>query len=440
MSTPGYVLQKNTPLDDAAVLQLRQDFPILAAEVNDHPLTYLDSGATSQTPNQVLAAEKNFYQNYNSAVHRGAHTLAVESTELFEQARRTVASFVGVGEDELVWTANATEALNLITYSFANAAAGLGGEPAQAYRLQAGDEILVTEQEHHANLLPWQLLAKKTGASLRWIPLEADGTLDYAAAERLINPQTKVLAFTHVSNVLGSITDVNFLVKLAKEVSALTVLDACQSVPHMPVNFRQLGVDFAVFSGHKMLAPTGVGALYGKAEHLAGMPPFLTGGSMITKVTMTEAEFMPAPTKFEAGTQKISQVLAWAAAVDYLNHLGMENIAAWEEKLGQRLAAGIEEIAGAKLLGPAAGERRAGLAALDLAGVHPHDVGQLLDTQGIAVRVGHHCAQPLHRALGIKASTRASAYLYNTTADIDRFLAALSQVRPYFGLSVATRS
>lgn len=429
-----YATPANTPLTNELVMKLREDFPILQQEVNGAPLVYLDSGATSQNPRQVIEAESSFYTQANSAVHRGAHTLAVEATDLFEDARRTVAGFIGARENELIWTANATEALNLITYSLANASAGLGGEAARPYALTEGDEIVITEQEHHANLIPWQVLAARTGATLRWIPLLEDGTLDYEAAEKIISERTRVLSFTHVSNVLGSITDVDFLVDLARQNGALVVLDACQSAPHLAVDVKALDVDFAAFSGHKMLGPTGIGALYGKSEHLKNMPPFLTGGSMITKVTMTEAEFMAPPMKFEAGTQKISQAVGLAEAVRYLQHIGMENIHAWEAELGQKLAEGLEAMEGIRLLGPAAGQPRAGLAAFHVEGVHPHDVGQLLDTRGIAVRVGHHCAQPLHRALGITASTRASSYIYNTTDDIDRFLEELGKVRPYFGL------
>lgn len=429
-----YSVPANTALSNELVLKLREDFPILNQEVNGESLIYLDSGATSQNPRQVIEAEQSFYTKANSAVHRGAHTLAVEATDLFEDARHVVSSFIGARDDELVWTANATEALNLITYSLANASAGLGGENAKPYALGESDEIVITEQEHHANLIPWQILAQKTGATLRWIPLLEDGTLDYEAAEKIVSERTRVLAFTHVSNVLGSITDVDFLVKLGRANDALIVLDACQSAPHLPLNVKELDVDFAAFSGHKMLGPTGIGALYGKSEHLKNMPPFLTGGSMITKVTMTEAEFMAPPMKFEAGTQKISQTVGLAEAVRYLDHIGMENVHAWETELGQRLAEGLEAMDGIRLLGPAAGKPRAGLAAFHVEGVHPHDVGQLLDTRGIAVRVGHHCAQPLHRALGVTASTRASSYIYNTTDDVDRFLEELAKVRSYFGL------
>lgn len=429
-----YSTPANTPLNDQLVRDLRADFPILGTQVNGHPLVYLDSGATSQKPLQVLDAERDFYLYANSAVHRGAHTLAVEATDLFEDARATVARFVGATDKELVWTSNATEALNLIAYAIGNASQGIGGEKSEQFALGEGDEIVTTEVEHHANLIPWQILAQRTGATLRHIPVASDGQLDYEAAEQIVGQNTRVLAFTHVSNVTGAITDVPYMVALARKAGALTVLDACQSVPHMPVDFPGLGVDFAAFSGHKMLAPTGIGALYGRAELLDALPPFLTGGSMITRVGLEDAEYMPAPIKFEAGTQRVSQTVAFAAAVRYLEHVGMANVQAWEHELGQRLAAGVQQIEGVRLLGPADPARRAGLVSLAIDGVHPHDVGQLLDTWGIAVRVGHHCAQPLHKLSGVTASTRASAYLYNTTDDIEAFLAALAKVRPYFGL------
>ena len=429
-----YSTPANTPLNDQLVRDLRADFPILGTQVNGHPLVYLDSGATSQKPLQVLDAERDFYLHANSAVHRGAHTLAVEATDLFEDARATVARFVGATDKELVWTSNATEALNLIAYAIGNASQGIGGEKAEQFALGEGDEIVTTEVEHHANLIPWQILAQRTGATLRHIPVTSDGQLDYEAAEQIVGQNTRVLAFTHVSNVTGAITDVPYMVALARKAGALTVLDACQSVPHIPVDFPGLEVDFAAFSGHKMLAPTGIGALYGRAELLDALPPFLTGGSMITRVGLEDAEYMPAPIKFEAGTQRVSQTVAFAAAVRYLEHVGMSNVQAWEHELGQRLAAGVQQIEGVRLLGPADPARRAGLVSLAIDGVHPHDVGQLLDTWGIAVRVGHHCAQPLHKLSGVTASTRASAYLYNTTDDIEAFLAALAKVRPYFGL------
>ena len=288
--------------------------------------------------------------------------------------------------------------------------------------------------EHHANLIPWQQLALRTGATLRFIPVQDDGTLDLAAAAGIIGARTRLLAVMHASNVVGTINPVAELVALAHSVDALVLLDACQTVPHLPVDVAALDVDFAVFSGHKMLGPTGIGVLFGKAELLADMPPFLTGGSMITTVDMHAAEFLAPPQRFEAGTQRISQAIALAAAVDYLTETGMERIAAREAELGQRLVAGLADIPGVRVLGPPVGVDRLGLASFDLAGVHAHDVGQYLDQAGIAVRVGHHCAQPLHRRLGVTASTRASTYLYTTTDEVDRFLATLAEVAPFFGV------
>ncbi|TFC52123.1 aminotransferase class V-fold PLP-dependent enzyme [Cryobacterium shii] len=422
------------PLTDEEVDRIRNDFPILAQQVNGHPLNYLDSGATSQNPLSVMEAEQEFYEQRNAAVHRGAHTLAFGATETFEAARTTVAAFIGARDDEVVWTSNATEAVNLVAYSFSNASLGLGGAAARRFRLGAGDEIVVTEMEHHANLIPWQQLALRTGATLRFIPVLDDGTLDLAAAAGVVGPRTRVLAFTHASNVVGTVNPVDELVALARSVGALVLLDACQSVPHMPVDVAALDVDFAVFSGHKMLGPTGIGVLFGKYELLADMPPFLTGGSMITTVDMHTAEFLAPPQRFEAGTQRISQAIALAAAVDYLTETGMERIAAREAELGQRLVTGLTDIPGVRLLGPPLGVERIGLASFDLAGVHAHDVGQYLDEAGIAVRIGHHCAQPLHRRLGVTASTRASTYLYTTTDEVDQFLATLREVAPFFGV------
>ncbi|MEV8143325.1 cysteine desulfurase [Specibacter sp. NPDC078709] len=426
------------PLTDTEVLRIRNDFPILEQEVNGKPLVYLDSGATSQNPLSVMEAEQEYYEQRNSAVHRGAHTLAVAATDVFEDARETVAAFIGAKSNELVWTANATAGLNLIAYSFGNASIGKVSEHAKQFALTAGDEVLVTEMEHHANLIPWQELCRRTGATLRFIPIHDDGTLDMDAAAALITERTKVLAFTHVSNVTGVINPVAELVNLAHTVGALVVLDACQSAPHLPLDVKALDVDFAVFSGHKMLAPTGIGGVYGRAALLDAMPPFLTGGSMITTVTMEEAGYLPAPQRFEAGTQPISQAAALAAACNYLSETGMDRIHAWEAELGQRLVRGLEGIEGIRVLGPASGIPRAGLAAFEVAGVHAHDVGQFLDAAGIAVRVGHHCAQPLHRRLGLNSSTRASTYLYNTTAEVDAFLAAVAGVRSYFGVEGAS--
>ncbi|WP_426623920.1 SufS family cysteine desulfurase [Leifsonia sp. McL0607] len=415
-------------------VRLRSDFPILAREVNGHPFVYLDSGATSLKPRQVLDAERAFVERYTSAVHRGAHTVAGEATELFEEARARVAGFVGARADELVWTSNATEGINLLAYGMSNASVGRGGAAAERFRLGAGDELVVTEAEHHANLIPWQELAARTGATLRVIGLTDDGLLRLDQAAELIGPRTKVVAFSHVSNVLGAINPVGRLVELAHQHGALVVLDACQSVPHFAVDFPALGVDFAVFSGHKMLGPTGVGALYGRTELLDALPPFLTGGSMITTVTLEGAEYLPAPQRFEAGTQRVSQAVALAAAVDYLDAVGMPAIEAHEEELGDRLVAGLSAIPGVRVLGPGAGSPRVGLASFLVEGIHAHDVGQFLDDRGIAVRVGHHCAQPVHRRFGATASTRISTYLYNTADEVDAAMEAVADAREFFGV------
>lgn len=419
-------------LTEVEVRRLREDFPILHTHVQGHPLVYLDSGATSQRPNAVLDAERDFATTMNSAVHRGAHTLAAEATELFEDARSAVARFVGADDDEIVWTSNATEAINLVAYSLSNASLGRGGAAAERLRLREGDEIVTTEMEHHANLIPWQELAARTGATLKVIPLDDDGALRLDVAAELITARTKLVAFTHVSNVLGVINPVDHLVALAREVGALTLLDACQSAPHLPLDVRALDVDFAVLSGHKMLGPTGIGALYGRREVLAAMPPFLTGGSMITTVTTTEAEYLPPPQRFEAGTQRVSQAIALAAAVGYLDEVGMPRIAAHEAAFGRRLVDGLSAIDGVRVLGAGIDLPRVGLASFDVAGIHSHDVGQFLDDLGIAVRVGHHCAQPLHRRLGVTSSTRASTYLYTTDAEVDAVIDGVAGAIDFF--------
>ena len=420
-------------LAPAEVLRLRGDFPILSEVVNGSQLVYLDSGATSQKPLSVLNAERSFYEHENSAVHRGAHTLAALATESFEDARATVARFIGAADYEVVWTSNATEAINLVAYAIGNASLGRGGAAARRFALAEGDEIVVTEMEHHANLLPWQELAARTGAVLRFIPINDDGSLRMGEAPSIITARTKIVAFTHVSNVLGIINPVAELVKLAHDVGALVVLDACQSAPHLALDVRSLDVDFVAFSGHKMLGPTGIGVLYGKSELLNALPPFLTGGSMITTVTMERAEYLEAPHRFEAGTQKVSQAIALAAAVDYLTAVGIDRIAAHEAALGQKLVAGLTAIEGVRVLGPAAGEARVGLASFDTTGIHSHDMGQFLDDRGIAVRVGHHCTQPLHRRLGVISTTRASAYLYTTDEEIDALLAGVHDAITFFG-------
>ncbi|MDM4761752.1 SufS family cysteine desulfurase [Galbitalea sp. SE-J8] len=421
------------PFTDAEVARFRADFPILGETVNGHPLVYLDTGATSQRPLSVLDAERDFVLRRNAAVHRGAHTLAALATDEFEAARERVARFVGVDDNEIVWTSNATEALNTIAYAIGNASVGRGAPASARFALGPGDEILVTELEHHANLIPWQELAARTGATLRYVPIDDDGALRVDLLGELVTERTRVVAFAHVSNVLGTIAPVEAFVAAAHAVGALVVLDACQSVPHLPVDLRALDVDFAAFSAHKMLGPTGLGVLYGRAELLDALPPFLTGGSMITTVTMEASEYLPSPQRFEAGTQKVSQAVAFAAAIDYLDAAGMDRVAAHEHELGARLVAGLAEIDGVRLLGPTSGVERVGVASVDVPGIHAHDLGQFLDDRGIAVRVGHHCAQPLHRRLGTVASTRASSYLYTTEAEVDAFLAAVPDAIRFFG-------
>lgn len=424
-------------LSAAELAEIRADFPILDEQVGGHRLSYLDSGATAQRPRQVLDAERDYLLHRNAAVHRGAHTLAAEATEEFESSRERVAAFIGTRPDELVWTSNATEAINLVAYSIGNASLGRGGDAAASLRIGPGDELLTTELEHHANLIPWQELAARTGATLRVLPIDDAGALRLDLLDEFLTERTRLFAFTHVSNVLGTIHPVAFLTERAHAVGALVVLDACQSAPHLPIDVKALGVDFAAFSGHKMLGPTGIGALYGRRELLEIMPPFLTGGSMITTVTLESAEYLPPPQRFEAGTQRVSQAIGLGAAVDYLERIGMARIAAHEAALGARLVDGLAEMDGVRILGPvadAAGERieRVGLAAIDTPGIHAHDLGQYLDGLGIAVRVGHHCAQPLHRRLGVTSSTRASAYLYTTPEEIDAYLEALPKAIAFF--------
>lgn len=412
--------------------KIRRDFPALEGAIGGSPAVYLDSAATSHKPLSVLDAERRFYEHQNAAVHRGAHSLAAAATDLFEGARARFAQFIGAGATEVVWTSNATEALNLLAYSFSNASVGRGGLSAERFRLGEGDEIVVTELEHHANLIPWQELAARTGATLRHIGIDDSGALNLTEARAVIGPRTKVLAFSHVSNVLGSIAPVHELVALARAVGALTVLDACQSASHLSINVTELAIDFAAFSGHKMLGPLGIGVLYGRRELLDAMPPFLTGGSMITTVTMEHAEYLPAPARFEAGTQPVAQAIGLAAAADYLDGLGMDRVHRRDADLGQALVNGLAEIPGIRVLGPAAGEPRVGLASFEVDGVHPHDVGQFLDECGIAVRVGHHCAQPLHRRLGVPATTRVSTSVYTTDEEVQAFLNRVSRVRSIF--------
>lgn len=408
------------------VHSIRADFPILTRTVRDgKPLVYLDSGATSQKPLPVLDAERDFVLHHNAATHRGAHQLAEEATDAYEHARELVAGFVGCAIDEVIFTKNCTEGLNLVSYV-------LGDDRAGQYRVSAGDEIIISEAEHHANLIPWQELCRRTGVTLKWFPLRDDGRLDLDAVE--ITERTKVVAVTHASNVTGAITDVATVVERAHQVGALVVLDACQSVPHMPVNFTALGVDFAAFSGHKMLAPSGVGVLYGRAQILQALPPFLTGGSMIEHVTMEKTTYAPPPQRYEAGVPNMSQVVGLGAAVEYLDSLGMDNVFAHEQEITSYALQELGKLTGVHIVGPTTPENRGSAISFTIDGIHSHDIGQFLDDDGIAVRVGHHCAEPLHTHFGLSGTTRASFYIYNTLDEVDRLVDGITRVQKFFGV------
>lgn len=432
---PGGVLA--APLTSAEIEGIRARFPILRREVNGHPLVYLDSAATAQKPDVVIDAESDFLRTSNAAVNRGAHTLAGEATEAYEDARGTIARFLGVAENEVVFTSHATEALNLVAYALGTASSGRGAgshPDAARFALREGDEIVVTELEHHANLIPWQELAARTGATLRYIPVLDHGGLDLDAAASIIGERTRVLAVTHVSNVTGGVTPLERLVPLARAVGALVVLDACQSAPHLPLRPRELDVDIAVFSGHKLYGPTGIGVLYGRADLLDALPPFLYGGSMITTVTMERAEYLPAPHRFEPGSPRLSQAVGLAAAIRFIESVGIDRIAATEHVLAARLLEGLAKVPGVRILGADNPAPRVALASIAVDGVHAHDAGQVLDDRGIAARVGHHCAQPLHRRFGVSASLRLSAGIHTTEDELDLAIDAVAGIRPFFSL------
>jgi cysteine desulfurase/selenocysteine lyase len=407
------------------VAKVRRDFPIFERTIRDgKKLVYLDSGATSQKPLSVIEAESNFYKFNNAAVHRGAHQLAEEATDAFEGARLKVAQFLSAHEDQIVFTKSATESLNLIAYAMGNA------EPGSRFALTSSNRIVVTEMEHHANLIPWQQLAARTGASLSWFEVTPEGCLDLSNIDSVITEGTKVVALTHQSNVLGTINPLEAIVKRAHEVGAVVVLDACQSVPHMPIDVKDLGVDFLAFSGHKAVGPTGVGVLW--SSLLNELPPFLFGGSMIETVTMTSATWAPAPRKFEAGVPNMAQAVGLGAAIDYLTAIGMDNIFKHEVDLTGYLLKGLMEIPELSVVGPTTTQSRGGSVSFTVGQIHPHDLGQFLDSQGIAVRTGHHCAWPLTRKLGVPATTRASLYLYNDESDCDALFAAIRGAQKYF--------
>lgn len=410
------------PLDVAGI---RKDFPIFERTIRDgKKLVYLDSGATSQKPLSVIEAESDFYKFKNSAVHRGAHQLAEEATDAFEGARLKVARFLGAHEDQIVFTKGATESINLVAYAMGNAA------PGTRFALTSKDKIVVTEMEHHANLIPWQQLAERTGAQLSWFEVTPDGRLDLSNINAVITENTKVVALTHQSNVLGTINPLDEIVARAHEVGAVVVLDACQSVPHMPIDVNALGVDFIMFSGHKALGPTGVGVLW--SSLLNELPPFLFGGSMIETVTMTGATWAPAPRKFEAGVPNMAQAVGLGAAIDYLSDIGMHEVHTHEVALTGYLLEKLLQVPDLNVVGPKTMEARGGSVSFTVGDIHPHDLGQFLDSQGVAVRTGHHCAWPLTRKLGVPATTRASLYLYNNESDCDALFDAILGAQKYF--------
>jgi cysteine desulfurase/selenocysteine lyase len=413
----------SSPLD---ITSIKRDFPIFNEEMRGGKrLVFLDSGATSQKPYAVLDAEREFYSKNNAAVHRGSYYLAERASEAFEGAREVTAKFLGVVADEVIFTKSATEGLNLLAVSFERSAGKLG--------IKAGDEIVISELEHHANLIPWQQLAKRTGAILKWFEMNQDGSLDLSRMDQVITSRCKVVAITHQSNVLGTIPDIAPIIARTHEVGAVFVLDACQSVPHQPVPIADLEIDFLVFSGHKALGPTGIGILWGRGELLDLMEPYLYGGSMIETVTMTESTWASAPRKFEAGVPNMAQAVGLAAGLNYLSNVGLANIHSWELQLTDRALQGLKSLDGVTVVGPQGLENRGGVISFVIDGLHPHDVGQVMDQYGVAVRTGHHCAWPLIRKLGLTGTTRASFYLYNDFSDVDVFLESVAAARDYFG-------
>jgi cysteine desulfurase/selenocysteine lyase len=402
------------------VEKVRQDFPILDRTVNGYPLVYLDSANTSQKPRAVLDAMAGYYERHNANVARSVHTLGTEATDAYEGARATVAAFIGAAApEEVVFTKNASEALNLVAHSFGQ-------------RLGPGDEIVISELEHHSNIVPWQLLCQRTGATLRWFGLTDDGRLDLSTLDELVNGRTRIVSIAYVSNTLGTINPVAPIVARAREVGALVLLDGSQAVPHMPVDVAALGIDLLAFTGHKMLGPTGIGVLWGRASVLADLPPFLAGGSMVETVTMRRTTFLPPPARFEAGTPPIAEAVGLGAAVDYLSVLGMEAVAAHVRHLTTYALDALSTVDGLRIFGPTVPADRGGTLSFELAGVHPHDVGQVLDSVGVQVRVGHHCARPTCARFGVPAMTRASVGVYTTTEEIDALVRGLERVRKVF--------
>ena len=413
------------------VARIRKDFPILDRTVRGgRPLVYLDSANTSQKPRQVIETLTEFYERHNANIHRANHELGEEATAAYEDARIKVARFIGTADEtEVVFTKNISEAINLVAYSIGNATAA--GRPARL-ALRPGDEIVITEMEHHSNIVPWQLLCERTGARLRWFTVTEDGRLDLSGIDRLITDRTRLVALAHQSNVLGTINPIASIAERAHAVGALVLADAAQSVPHMGIDVGSLGADFVGFTGHKMCGPTGIGALWARRELLDEMPPFLGGGEMIESVWMERSTFAPPPHKFEAGTMPIAQAVGLGAAVDYLSQAGLAAIREHELALTRRALAALGEIEGIRVLGPIDVTDRGSAVSFMVDGLHPHDVGQVLDDRGVAVRAGHHCAWPLHRALGVQSSTRASFYLYNTADEVDALAEGIRAAQKFF--------
>ena len=409
---------------------VRKDFPILAREVHGVPLVYLDSANSAQKPQVVIDAEADLYAHHYANVARAVHTLGSEATNAYEGARDKVAKFLNApSRDEIIFTRNITEALNLLAYSFSNATSTAGAE---RFRLGPGDEIVVTEMEHHSNLVPWQLLAQRTGATFRWIPIDDDGRLVEAAIDEVINERTKIVSFVYQSNALGTINPVERIVARAHAVGALAIVDAAQAAPHLPLDVQALGADFVAFTGHKVYGPTGVGVLWGRYDLLAELPPFLGGGEMIETVSMDSTTFAAPPHRFEAGTPMIAQAVALGTAVDYLTGLGIEDVRDYEHQLVEHALAGLATVEGLRIIGPPTAVDRGATISFTLAGIHPHDIAQLLDERGIAVRAGHHCARPVCVRYGIPATTRASFGIYTTTDEIDALVRGLDEVRVMF--------
>ncbi len=398
------------------VKKIREDFPILKRKVYGKPLVYLDNAATTQKPRQVIQAIMEYYESHNSNVHRAVHRLSQEATSAYDEAHEKIAEFIGAdGMEEIVFTKNATESINIVANSLAR-------------QLKKGDEIVLTQMEHHSNIVPWQQAAKRSGARIRYVEIDANGELNMRQLHPIMSEKTKVVAFTHVSNVLGTINPAKEIIAAAKETGAITVLDAAQSVPHMPISVKDLDCDYMAFSAHKMLGPTGIGVLYGKKEMLEKTEPMLYGSDMISEVSFEDAKWNELPWKFEAGTPNMAGAAGLAAAVDYLRKVGMENVHEHERMLTRAALKKLQEIEDVAVYGPKDAAKRGGLVAFNLNGAHPHDVSAFLDAVGIAVRGGHHCAMPLARLLGIAGSTRASFYLYNTAEEVDKLAAALENV------------